>query len=73
MCPPCTGFGPPRPRRRRNRTGGNTSSSFSGYRLGRRLPDPLSKAKSVPMTVVVLIACNLLLAGLFSLVAVVLD
>jgi hypothetical protein len=62
-----------RPRRRRNRTGGNTSSSFCGYRLGRRLPDPFARVKSVPMTVVVLIACNLLLAGLFSLVAVVLD
>ena len=34
---------------------------------------PHSKVRSVPMTVVVLIACNLLLAGLFSLVAVALD
>ncbi|WP_269780372.1 hypothetical protein [Methylobacterium sp. Leaf118] len=36
-------------------------------------PALLRKSRSVIMTVLVLIACNLLLAGLFSLVAVVLD
>ncbi len=39
---------------------------------GRAFPTSLESQKR-PMTVVVLIACNLLLAGLFSLVAVVLD